>query len=32
MQNLENGNFDEESKKKKEDEFKVEKGDDDYIR
>ena len=32
MQNLENGNFDEESKKKKDDDFKVEKGDDDYIR
>lgn len=32
MQNLENGNFDEKSKKKKDDDFKVEKGDDDYIR
>lgn len=32
MQNLENGNYDEESKKKKDDDFKVEKGDDDYIR
>lgn len=32
MQNLDNGNLDDESKKKKEDDFKVEKGDDDYIR
>ena len=32
IQNLDNGNLDDESKKKKEDDFKVEKGDDDYIR
>ena len=32
MQNLDNGDLDDESKKKKEDDFKVEKGDDDYIR
>ena len=32
MQNLDNGNLDDESKEKKEDDFKVEKGDDDYIR
>lgn len=32
MQNLDNGNLDDENKRKKDDEFKVEKGDDDYIR